>query len=101
MLHGPPFCCFKQAFQANLGGTLHLSRRTLLCGENCGYTTKLFLWAQTSTGCWEIYQILHCMRHRQANHQEARQVHFSTYSQSAVEIHLHGLYVWPTFYQAW
>ena len=42
-----------------------------------------------------------CPRHRQSNHQEARIVHSSAYSQPTVGIHLHGLHVWPPFCEEW
>jgi hypothetical protein len=43
-----------------------------LHGENCGRSSETFLFAKTSTRRQQVYQILHCMYHCQAIHQEAR-----------------------------
>jgi hypothetical protein len=43
-------------------------------------SSETFLLAKTSTGRQQVYQILHCLCHCQANHQEARLIHPSSYS---------------------
>jgi hypothetical protein len=67
--------------------------RTFWRGENYGHSTKTFLLAKTSTRCQQVYHILHCLCHFQANHQEERLIHPSSYSQEALGIHLDGLHV--------
>ena len=92
MLLGTPLCSLERACQGDFGGALQSGYKTLWCGENYVHTTKVLLLAKTLIGCWKIYQILHFLCHFQANHQEARHVHSSTYSQPSLGIHVHGLY---------
>jgi hypothetical protein len=61
---------------------------------------KHFYWPKLRQDIRQVYQILHCLCHFQAIHQEARLIHPSSYSQEALGIHLNGLHVWPSIHQA-
>jgi hypothetical protein len=95
----PPLCSHKIACKDDLGGSLYSDDRTFWHGENCGHSIETFLLAKTSTRRQQVYQILHFMCHCQANHQEARLIHPSSYSREALGIHLDGLHVWPSIHQ--
>jgi hypothetical protein len=77
---GPSLCSYKRACKDDLGSPLQSDGRTFWRGENCGRSSETFLLAKTSTGRQQVYQILHCLCHFQANHQEARLIHPSSYS---------------------
>jgi hypothetical protein len=100
MPSGPSLCSCKRACKDDLGSPLQSDGRTFWHGENCGRSTETFLLAKTSTGRQQVYQILHCLCHFQANHQEERLIHPSSYSREALGIHLDGLHVWPSIHQA-
>jgi hypothetical protein len=68
MPFGPPLCSHKRACKDDLGGSLQLDGKTFWHGENCGRSTKIFLLAKTLTRRQQVYQILHCLCHCQANH---------------------------------
>jgi hypothetical protein len=79
MSPGTPLCSFKQAFQDDFGGALQLGCWEFQGRENHGSTAKVFLLAKPSTGCREVHQVLHCLRHFQTDHQEARPLYSTTY----------------------
>jgi hypothetical protein len=89
----PPLCSFKQACKANLGSSLQSGSRTFWCRKDSGSTSEAFLLVEALTRCSQVHQILHCMRHYQAHHQETRDLHPSAYSGRALGVHLHGLHV--------
>jgi hypothetical protein len=95
---GTPLCSFKQACQYDLGGALQSSRWAFRGRENRGSTAKVFLLAEPLTRCREVHQVLHCLRHCQIDHQEARPLYSTSYPQSTLGIHLYGLHVGPSFY---
>jgi hypothetical protein len=76
MSPGTSLCSFKRACQDDLGGTLQSGRWAFRGRENCGSTGKVFLLAEPSTGCREVHQVLHCLRHFQTDHQEAMPLYF-------------------------
>jgi hypothetical protein len=100
MPYGPSLCSCKRACKHDLGIPLQSDGRTFWHGENCGCSTETFLLAKTLTGCQQVYHILHCLCHCQANHQEARIIHPSSYYQEYLGIHIDGLHVWPSVHQA-
>jgi hypothetical protein len=65
-----PLCSFKRACQDDLGGALQSGHWAFRGQENHGSTAKVFLLAEPSTGCREVHQVLHCLRHCQTDHQE-------------------------------
>ena len=98
MSHGTPLCSFKRACQDYLGSTLQSGRWEFRGQENSGITAEVFLLAEPSIGRQEVHSILHCLRHCQTIHQEARPLYSVAYPQSTLGIHLHGLHVSPSFY---
>jgi len=76
---GTPLCSFKRACQDDLGSTLQSGRWAFWGRENGGSTIEVFLLAKSSIGCWEVRQILHCLRHFQINHQEIRALYSIAY----------------------
>jgi hypothetical protein len=97
---GPSLCSYKRVCKDDLGSPLQSGGRTFWHRENCGHSSETFLLAKTSTGRQQVYQILHYLCHFQANHQEARLIHPSSYSREALGIHLNGLHVWFVIHQA-
>jgi len=70
---------FLQAsMQDDFGGTLDLIRWKFRGSKNSGNVAEVFLLVEPSIGCWEVHQILHCMRHCQIDHQEAMTIYSST-----------------------
>jgi hypothetical protein len=100
MPSGPPLGSHKRACKDDLGGSLQSDGETFWCGENCVRSIETFLLDKTSTRRHHVYQIFHFLCHCQANHQEARLIHPSSYSQEDLGIHLDGLHVRPFVHQA-
>ena len=71
MSHGTPFFSFKQAYQDDLGSTLHSGHWAFRGQENSGTTAEVFILAKPSIGRQEVHLILHCLRHFQIVHQES------------------------------
>ena len=88
---GPSFCSYKRAWKVDLGSPLLSGGKTFWRRENCGRSLETFLLAKNLTGCQQVYPILHFLCHFQANHQEARFIHPSSYSRESLGIHLIGL----------
>jgi hypothetical protein len=93
---GPSLCSYKRACKVDLGSPLQWGGRAFWHRENCGRSSETFLLAKTSTGCQQVYLILHYLHLFQAIHQEARLIHPSSYSREVMGIHLNGLHVWST-----
>ena len=79
MSHGTPLCSFKRACQDDLGSALQSGRWAFRGRENSGGTVEVFLLAEPSTGRREVHPILHCLRHCQTIHQEARPLYSIAY----------------------
>jgi hypothetical protein len=76
---GTPLCSFKRACQDDLGSALQSGHWAFRGRENGGSTAEVFLLAESSTGCREVHQILHCLHHFQTDHQEARPLYSTAY----------------------
>ena len=79
MSHGTPLCSFKRAWEDDLGSALQSIRWAFRGRENSGSIAEVFLLAEPSTGRREVHLILHCLRHFQTIHQEARPLYFVAY----------------------
>jgi hypothetical protein len=77
----PSLFSYKRACKDDLGIPLQSSGKKVLHGENYGHSRETFLLDKNLTGHQQVYQILHCLFHFQANHQEERCIHPSSYSQ--------------------
>jgi len=75
---GTPLCSFKRARQDDLGSALQSGRWAFRGRENNGSTVEVFLHIESSTRCREVHQILHCPRHCQTDHLEARSLYSNT-----------------------
>jgi hypothetical protein len=65
---GPSLCSIKRASEADLGSSLQSGGRTLRHRKDSGSVATTFLLVETSTGCQQVYQVLHCLHHFQTNH---------------------------------
>jgi uncharacterized heparinase superfamily protein len=74
-----PLCSFKRACQDVLRGALQSGRWAYQGRENRGSTAEVFLLDEPSTGCQEVHQVLHWLRHCQTDHQEARPLYSVSY----------------------
>ena len=95
----PYQCAIKWASEDYLGIPLQSGCQTLQHQKYSGSVAETFLLVETSTGCQQVYPILHCLCYFQTGHQETRLVHSSAYSWQALRIHLSGLHVGPPFHQ--
>jgi hypothetical protein len=93
-------CHLGRACKDDLGISLLSGGMIFWRGENCGRSSKKILLAKTSTGCQQVYQILQCLCHFQASHQEERIIHPSSYFREALRIYINGLHVWFSIHQA-
>jgi hypothetical protein len=68
MPSSPSMCSIKQASEDYLGSPLQLGGKTLRSGKDSGSVAVKFLLAETSTGCQQVYLVLHCLRYFQTSH---------------------------------
>jgi hypothetical protein len=61
-----------------LGSPLQSGGKTFWSRQDGGRVVKVLLLAETSTGCQQIYKIVHYLCHRQTSHQEVGTVHTPT-----------------------
>ena len=71
MSHRTPLCSFKRACQDDLGSVLQSGRWAFRGRQNSGSTAEVFLLAEPLTER-RVHPILHCLRHCQTIHKEAR-----------------------------
>jgi hypothetical protein len=71
----PYLCSFKRVCKTDMGGSLQSGSRTFWCRQNSGSTAKSFLLVEASKICPHVHQILHCLCHFQAHHQETGAIH--------------------------
>jgi hypothetical protein len=95
----PPLCSYKWVWKYDLGSSLQSNGRKFWHGKKCGCSTEKFLLFKTSIRREKVYEIFHFPCHFQANHQEERIIHPSSYSREGVGIHIDGLHVWPSVHQ--
>jgi len=80
MPYEPSLCSFKRAFQKDMGGSLQPGSRKFWFRKYNGSSAKAILLVEASTICLQVNQIMHCMHHCQALHQEMGAIHPSSYS---------------------
>jgi hypothetical protein len=65
---GPSLRSIKRASEADLGIPLQSGSKTLRHGKYNGSVVATFLLAETSTGCQQVYPVMHCLCYCQNDH---------------------------------
>jgi hypothetical protein len=80
LLFGPSLHSIKRVHEAKLGSSLQLGGKTIWHQKDSGSAVETFILAETSTGCRQVYQVLHPLHYFQIDHKETGPIHPSTYS---------------------